>query len=132
MGLITTGGVEVGHCPFVGGCGCLCISMGTHAIVGCGGVLITVCVGVIVGLVIMVGGDCLWAVDRFIMMGGCGMLGGGHSGCWLWLQVCWHLLPFIFMWFLVITVWVLVIGCGCCLSVAGCGYWCSWAVVVCY
>ena len=108
MGLITTGGVEVGHCPFVGGCGCSCISMGTHAIVGCGGVLIIVCVGVIVGLVIMAGGGCLWAVDRFIVMGGCGMLGGGHSGCWLWLQVCWRLLPFIFMWFLVITV---------------CGYW---------
>ena len=30
MGLITTGGVEVCHCPFVGGCGHLCVSMSTH------------------------------------------------------------------------------------------------------
>ena len=29
------------------------------------------------------------------------------------------------------SVWVLVIGCGCCLSVAVCSHWCSWAVVVC-
>ena len=78
--------------------------------------------GVSHGVHFVAGGGSLWAVDRFVIMSGHGLLHGGHSGCWLWLQVVFghH------------CVWVLVIGCGGCLSVAVCGHWCSWAVVVCH
>ena len=32
----------------------------------------------------MAGGGRLWAVIGFVIMGNCGMLVDGRSGCWLW------------------------------------------------
>ena len=78
-------------------------------------------------------GGCLWAVDRFIVMGGHGMLGGGRSGCWLWLQVVFGIFCHSFsggswsslcvgtghrLWLLFVSscLWLLVFMASCCLS----------------
>ena len=84
--------------------------------------------GVSHGVQFVAGGGCLCAVDRVVLMGGHGMLGGDHSGCWLWLQVVFGIFCHSFLG----SSGSLVIGCGSCWLVAVCGHWFSWPVVVCH
>ena len=144
------------HCPCVDWCGHLCISMCAccggvlltinglvvglilvyalwMVVVMCGWLLHSSLWAVVLwahgcgGVHIVT--SCLWVVVGFIVMGGCGMLVGGRSGCWLWL---WVVIGLCCCWFVVIV----AISCHLCLwaLVVCCCRWSSliamWAVVV--
>ena len=130
------------HCPRMGMCGCSCISMcACHggalltidglvvelilvymlqmAVVMCGQLSHSPLWAVVLwacgcGGVHIVAGR-LWAVVGFVIVGSCGVLVGGHSGCWSW---SWVVVGLRCHWFVVIV----AIG----------HHLCLWALVVCH